>query len=109
MSLSRQERSQLNDIARRLLEDDPQLAARLGRPPKPGSDRWRLAGSLLLAAAGFCLLMLGAVLMSTALGAIGFMAMAAGATSASRLIDPPRFIRRRRRQLPELPKNTSVD
>lgn len=109
MSLSRRERSLLNDIARRLLEDDPQLAARLGRAPRRKSGAWRLAGSLLLAATGFLLLMLGAVLMSTALGAIGFLVMAAGATSASRLIDPPRFLQRKRRQYPGIPDNTSVE
>lgn len=109
MSLSRRERSLLNDIARRLLEDDPQLAAHLGRPPRPKSSGWRLAGSLLLAAAGFLLLMLGAVLMSTALGAIGFLVMAAGASSASRFVDPPRFLQRRRRQYPGIPNNTSVE
>lgn len=109
MSLSRRERGQLNGIGRQLLEEDPQLAARLGQPPRPASNGWILAGAVLLTSTGFVILMIGAVLMSTALGAAGFIAMAAGGSIASRRIDPPRLRWVKRPPNPEVRHNTSVE
>ncbi|HJV98312.1 MAG TPA: DUF3040 domain-containing protein [Arthrobacter sp.] len=109
MSLSRRERGRLNAIGRQLLKDDPQLAARLGRPPRPASNGWFLAGAALLMVTGFVILMLGAVLMSTELGAAGFVTMAAGGTLASRRIDPPQLRWVKRPPNPEVRHNTSVE
>jgi hypothetical protein len=109
MSLSRRERGLLNAIGRQLLEDDPKLAARLGQPPRPASNGWILAGEVLLTLAGFVILMMGAVLMSTALGAAGFIAMATGGSLASRRIDPPRLRWVKRPPNPEVRHNTSVE
>ena len=109
MSLSRRERGLLNEIGRQLLEDDPQLAARLGRPPRPASNGWILAGAALLTLTGFVILMTGAVLMSTELGAAGFTAMAAGGFFASRRISPPRLRWVKRPPNPEVRHNTSVE
>lgn len=109
MSLSRRERSLLNKIGRQLLEDDPQLAARLGQRPRPSSSAWILAGAMLLTLTGFVILMMGAVLMSTEVGAAGFIAMAAGGSLASRHIDPPRLRRVKRPPNPEVRHNTSVE
>ncbi|MCO4275955.1 DUF3040 domain-containing protein [Pseudarthrobacter sp. HLT3-5] len=109
MSLSRRERGQLNEIGRQLLEDDPQLAARLGQPPRPASNGWILAGAVLLTSTGFVILMIGAALMSTALGAAGFIAMAAGGSIASRRIGSPRLRWVKRPPNPEVRHNTSVE
>ena len=109
MSLSRRERGLLNAIGRQLLEDDPKLAARLGQPPRPASNGWILAGGVLLTLVGFVILMMGVVLMSTALGAAGFIAMAAGGSLASRRIDPPRLRWVKRPPNPEVRHNTPVE
>jgi hypothetical protein len=109
MSLSRRERGLLNEIARQLLKDDPKLAARLGRPPRPASNGWALAGAVLLTLTGFAVVMMGAVLMSTELGAAGFIAMAAGGSFASRRIDPPRLRWAKRPPNPEVRHDTSVE
>lgn len=109
MSLSRRERGLLNEIGRQLIKDDPKLAARLGQPPRPASNVWILAGEVLLTLSGFVILMLGAVLVSTALGAAGFIIMAAGGTLASRRIGPPRFRWVKGPPNPEVRHNTPVE
>ncbi|MCP8999368.1 DUF3040 domain-containing protein [Pseudarthrobacter sp. RMG13] len=91
MSLSRRERGLLKEIGRQLFEDDPKFAERLGQPPRRASDGWILAGGVLFTLCGFAILMLGAVLASTALGAVGFIAMAAGGSLALRRIGPPQL------------------
>lgn len=109
MSLSRHERGLLDEIGRQLIADDPKLAARLGQPPRPASNGWILAGEVLLTLTGFVILMLGAVLMSTALGAAGFIIMAGGGTLASRRIGLPRFRWVKRPPNPEVRHNTPVE
>lgn len=109
MPLSRHERGLLDEIGRQLIEDDPKLAARLGQPPRPASNGWILAGEVLLTLTGFVILMSGAVLMSTALGAAGFITMAAGGTLASRRIGVPRFRWVKRPPNPEVRHNTPVE
>ena len=109
MSLSRRERGLLNVIGRQLLEDDPQLAARLGRPPRPASNGCILACAVLLTLTGFVVLMVGAALMSTELGAAGFIAMAAGGFFASGRIDPPRLRWVRRTPKPEVRHDTAAE
>jgi hypothetical protein len=54
-------------------------------------------------------LMMGAVLMSTELGAAGFIAMAAGGSFASRRMDPPQFRWVNRPPNHGVRHNTSVD
>lgn len=86
MSLSRRERGLLNEIGRQLIE----------------------AGDVLLTLSGLVVLMLAAVLMSTALGAAGFIIMAAGGTLASRRIGLPRFRWATRPPNPGMRHNTPV-
>lgn len=109
MSLSRRERRVLNEIGRQLLENDPQLAASMGKPPRSASDAWILTGAILLTVTGFIVLMTGAVLMSTGLGVSGFIAMALGGTLVSRRISPPRLRWVKRPPNPEVRHNTSVE
>lgn len=109
MSLSRRERRVLNEIGRQLLENDPQLAERLGTPPRSASDAWILAGGILLTLTGFIVLMMGAMLMSTGLGTSGFIAMAVGGSLASQRIRPPRIPWVKRPPNPEVRHNTSVE
>ncbi|MDQ0664112.1 hypothetical protein QFZ35_002610 [Arthrobacter ulcerisalmonis] len=75
MPLSEFEKRELELIGDGLEEEDPGLAALLGRDAFTLSRRTRFRRGLLLFAAGVCVLLLGLVIRAPSLGIAGFAVM----------------------------------
>lgn len=72
MRLPDREQQELEEIERRLVEDDPKLAAKLNRPaPRVPRRTLVVAGMLLLYVVGLIAVMAGVTLSSVALVAVG--------------------------------------
>lgn len=72
MRLPDREQQELDEIERRLAEDDPKLAAKLNRPaPRVPRRTLVLAGVLLTYAVGLVVVMAGVTLSSVVLIALG--------------------------------------